>query len=45
MVRFGRIGTIGQATIKTFADETRATKHAHKLAKEKLGKGYVEVAG
>lgn len=37
-VCFGRIGTDGQTTTKTFADEASAEKVIH----EKLGKGYIE---
>lgn len=43
LVRFGRIGTEGQATTKTFVDEASAAKHAEKVIREKLAKGYVEV--
>ena len=42
-VRFGRIGTAGQASVKSFADVAAAAKHAEKLVQEKLGKGYGEV--
>ena len=41
-VRYGRIGTDGQTNVKTLADADAATKHAEKLIKEKLGKGYSE---
>jgi len=41
-VRFGKIGTNGQTQTKTLADADAATKHAEKLIKEKLGKGYQE---
>jgi DNA ligase-1 len=42
-VRFGRNGTGGQTNAKSFADEGAATRHAEKLIREKLGKGYVAV--
>lgn len=42
-IRFGRIGTTGQAQVKTFADEARASREMTKLIAEKTGKGYVEV--
>ncbi len=41
-VRFGKVGTSGQAQVKDFADEAAATKAAEKLIREKTGKGYVE---
>jgi predicted DNA-binding WGR domain protein len=41
-VRYGRIGTEGQTSTKTFADETSAQRHADKLIAQKTGKGYVE---
>jgi DNA ligase-1 len=44
-VRFGRIGTNGQAQTKKFQDPASATKHADKLIAEKVDKGYVEVGG
>jgi predicted DNA-binding WGR domain protein len=40
-VRFGRIGTNGQAQTKTFADAAAAKKEHDRLVKEKTGKGYV----
>ena len=43
-VRFGKIGTNGQTQTKTLADADAATKHAEKLIKEKMGKGYKETA-
>lgn len=43
LVRFGRNGTNGQSSAKTFADDAAAKKHADKLIIEKTGKGYVEV--
>jgi len=42
-VRFGRNGTIGQSTVKTFANEVTAANHADRVIRQKLGKGYVEV--
>ena len=42
LVRFGRNGTDGQSSTKTFADNTAAEKHAEKAIREKVGKGYVE---
>ena len=44
-VRFGRIGTAGQAQKKVFADDMSAARAAARLVREKLGKGYVEKAG
>lgn len=41
-VRFGRIGTAGQAQTKTFSDEAQARREADTLIIEKLKKGYVE---
>jgi predicted DNA-binding WGR domain protein len=43
LVRFGRNGTNGQSSVKSFADEAAAQDHAAKLILEKTGKGYVEV--
>ena len=43
IVRFGRNGTSGQSSTKTFDNEVAAAKHADKLVGEKVGKGYVEV--
>lgn len=42
-VRYGRIGTNGQANTKTFADEATAASHAEKLVSEKTEKGYFPV--
>ena len=39
-VRFGKIGTDGQTTVKTFASPTEATGHATKVIAEKVKKGY-----
>ncbi len=41
-VTYGRIGTKGQTSSKTFDSEQAAQKDAEKLIKEKLAKGYVE---
>lgn len=43
-VRFGRIGTAGQAQTKVFASEDEARKSHDKLIAEKVKKGYVEQA-
>lgn len=43
-VCFGRIGTAGQTKDKLLADATAAHKEQDKLIKEKVGKGYQEVA-
>ncbi len=43
-VTYGRIGSAGQETIKSFASEALAIKDAEKLIKEKLGKGYVDAS-
>ena len=43
VVRFGRIGSDGQASVKTFPDATAAAKFAEKVIREKLAKGYQEV--
>jgi DNA ligase-1 len=42
-VRYGRNGTNGQSSAKSFADAAAAAKHADKLIAEKTAKGYVEV--
>ena len=44
-VRYGKIGTAGQAQTKEFADAAAAAKSAEKLIAEKTGKGYQEVGG
>ena len=41
-VRYGRIGTDGQAKTKDFADEGAARRDADKLIEEKTKKGYAE---
>jgi predicted DNA-binding WGR domain protein len=43
-VRYGRLGTKGQISDKSFPDEAAAQKHAEKLIQEKTSKGYVEHA-
>lgn len=42
-VRFGRNGTDGQSSTKTFGDNEAAERHAEKLIREKVAKGYIEV--
>ena len=41
-VRFGRIGTSGQAKTKDFATEVLARRNADGLIEEKVAKGYFE---
>lgn len=43
-VTYGRIGSSGQSSTKSFPTEDAARKDAEKLVKEKLGKGYVDAA-
>lgn len=43
-VTYGRIGTTGQSSTKSFPSEEAARKDMEKLVKEKLGKGYVDAA-
>lgn len=43
VIRFGRIGTGGQAVRKPLKDAAAAERHVEKLIREKTGKGYVEV--
>jgi len=43
VVRFGRNGTDGQTVVKTLPDDQAARRHADKLVREKVGKGYVEI--
>ena len=43
-VQFGRIGTTGQAVVKDLDNQEAAEKHAQRLIREKLGKGYSEVS-
>jgi DNA ligase-1 len=40
--RYGRIGSQGQTTVKSFPDEAKAAAAAAKLIGEKVGKGYIE---
>jgi DNA ligase (NAD+) len=40
-VRYGKIGTSGQAQTKEFGDEPAAQKHAEKVMGEKLRSGYI----
>ena len=40
-VRFGKIATDGQTTVKTFASPKEATDHAVKAIAEKVKKGYI----
>ena len=42
-VRYGRIGTSGQSSVKSFPDGGAAAQQAAKLIAEKTAKGYVEV--
>ncbi len=44
-VRFGKIGTNGQAKTKSFATAEKAKADADKLIVEKTGKGYKETTG
>ena len=44
-VRFGRIGTRGQAQTKTFSTPDAARREQEKLIRSKIAKGYVEQAG
>lgn len=43
-VRFGKIGTDGQTTVKAFATPAEATVHAAKVTAEKVKKGYKKKA-
>jgi predicted DNA-binding WGR domain protein len=43
-VTYGRIGTKGQTSTRTFPSEDAARKDAEKLIKEKTSKGYVDAA-
>jgi len=45
VTRYGRIGSDGQETRKSFDSPERAEKEYNKLVSEKLGKGYVEKGG
>jgi DNA ligase-1 len=42
-VRYGRIGSQGQSSVKSFADEAAAAEHVEKLIREKTDKGYQEI--
>lgn len=42
-VSFGRIGTQGQSQTRSFNDNVQAERHAERLIKQKLAKGYGEV--
>ena len=41
-IRYGKIGTDGQLTVKEFDSKEAAQKEYNKLIKEKTKKGYVE---
>ena len=43
-VRYGRIGTAGQARTKAFPDATAAAADAARLVEEKTAKGYAEAS-
>ena len=43
-VRFGKIGTDGQTTVKTFSAPRDATAHAAKVTAEKVKKGYKQAS-
>src|SRR5207302_39242 len=40
--RYGKIGSDGRGTTKSFADEAKAKQFAEKIIGEKTGEGYVE---
>lgn len=42
-IRFGKIGSNGQTTVKSFPSSEAALKELDKLVAEKLRKGYVEI--
>lgn len=44
-VRYGRIGTDGQATTKEFSSPAAAAAHAEKVVAEKVKKGYTKPSG
>ncbi|GIE82828.1 hypothetical protein Aph02nite_87780 [Actinoplanes philippinensis] len=44
-VRFGRLGTQGQTSVKALPDEAAAVAHETKLINEKIRKGYAETTG
>lgn len=41
-IKYGKIGTSGQNTVKEFSTTTEAKVHAEKVTSEKLKKGYKE---
>ena len=41
-VTYGKLGTAGQNSVKSFDSEEKCEKEANKLIAEKLKKGYVE---
>ena len=41
-VRYGRIGSAGQTSTKSFPDDAAANRHAEKLIASKTKKGYTE---
>jgi predicted DNA-binding WGR domain protein len=43
-IRFGRIGTAGQSQVKTLPDAAAAVKHAERLVRSKLAKGYQQTS-
>ncbi len=43
LTSYGRIGSTGQTSCKSFKTEDAASAHAEKLVREKTGKGYVAV--
>ncbi len=43
-VRYGRLGTTGQAQSKSFPSPDAADHHTRKLIQQKQAKGYVECA-
>jgi|JI10StandDraft_1071094.scaffolds.fasta_scaffold686181_1 predicted DNA-binding WGR domain protein len=45
IVTWGKIGTEGRSSEKTFQSREDCNKEVEKLIKEKLGKGYLEVSG
>lgn len=42
-VRFGRIGTSGQSQTTPMASLDVAQRHAERLIRQKLAKGYIEI--
>ena len=43
IIRFGRIGTSGQSSVKTFPNQDAADKFAAGVIRQKLAKGYHEI--